>query len=127
MRACTSSNSRTFSIAITAWSAKVVDQLDLLVGEGADSWSAISDDHADRVSFTQERDREHGAIAAYAYGPQGQVYSGSAENIGNMNDRPSMSFATQRDSRPVPLHGGTRMVFMNSRNSAREADIRVAQ
>ena len=28
-----SSNSRTFSIAITAWSAKVVDQLDLLVGE----------------------------------------------------------------------------------------------
>ena len=33
MRACTSSNSRTFSIAITAWSAKVVDQLDLLVGE----------------------------------------------------------------------------------------------
>ena len=33
VRACTSSNSRTFSIAITAWSAKVVDQLDLLVGE----------------------------------------------------------------------------------------------
>ena len=29
-----SSNSRTFSIAITAWSAKVVDQLDLLLGEG---------------------------------------------------------------------------------------------
>ena len=28
-----SSNSRTFSIAITAWSAKVGDQLDLLVGE----------------------------------------------------------------------------------------------
>ena len=34
VRACTSSNRRTFSIAITAWSAKVVDQLDLLVGEG---------------------------------------------------------------------------------------------
>ena len=34
VRACTSSNSRTFSIAITAWSAKVVDELDLLVGEG---------------------------------------------------------------------------------------------
>ena len=33
VRACTSSNSRTFSIAITAWSAKVCDQLDLLVGE----------------------------------------------------------------------------------------------
>ena len=36
MRACTSSNSRTFSIAITAWSAKVVDQFDLLVGERPD-------------------------------------------------------------------------------------------
>ena len=33
VRACTSSNSRAFSMAITAWSAKVVDQLDLLVGE----------------------------------------------------------------------------------------------
>ena len=32
---CCSSNSRTFSIAITAWSAKVVDQLDLLFGERA--------------------------------------------------------------------------------------------
>ena len=35
VRACTSSNSRTFSIAMTAWSAKVVDKLDLLVGEWA--------------------------------------------------------------------------------------------
>ena len=33
VRCCSASNSRTFSIAITAWSAKVVDQLDLLVGE----------------------------------------------------------------------------------------------
>ena len=33
VRACTSSNSRTFSIAITAWSAKVFSKLDLLVGE----------------------------------------------------------------------------------------------
>ena len=33
VRACTSSNSRVFSMAITAWSAKVVDELDLLVAE----------------------------------------------------------------------------------------------
>ena len=33
VRACTSSNRRTFSIAITAWSAKVVTKFDLLVGE----------------------------------------------------------------------------------------------
>ena len=36
MRACTSSNSRTFSIAITAWSAKVFTKLDLLFGEWLD-------------------------------------------------------------------------------------------
>ena len=35
MRACTSSNSRAFSIAITAWSAKVCSSCDLLVGERA--------------------------------------------------------------------------------------------
>ena len=33
VRARTSSNSRTFSIAITAWSAKVVNQRDLFFGE----------------------------------------------------------------------------------------------
>ena len=33
VRVCTSLNSRVFSIAITAWAAKVVHQLDLLFGE----------------------------------------------------------------------------------------------
>ena len=33
VRGWTCSNSATFSIAITAWSAKVCNQLDLLVGE----------------------------------------------------------------------------------------------
>ena len=33
VRVCTSSNKRTFSIAITAWSAKFRNQLDLLFGE----------------------------------------------------------------------------------------------
>ena len=37
-----SSNSRTFSMAITAWSAKVVDQFDLLFGERPD-FGAVSD------------------------------------------------------------------------------------
>ena len=36
VRACTSSNSRAFSIAITAWSAKFFNQLNLLVGEWPD-------------------------------------------------------------------------------------------
>ena len=54
VRACTSSNSRTFSIAITAWSAKVVDQLDLLVGEGAHLQSP-QDDQAEWFPFAHER------------------------------------------------------------------------
>ena len=35
LRACTSSNSRVFSMAITAWSAKVLSELDLPVGKRA--------------------------------------------------------------------------------------------
>ena len=42
------SNRRTFSIAITAWSAKVCDKLDLLVGEGPQLVRAQSED-ADRA------------------------------------------------------------------------------
>ena len=57
VRACTSSNSRTFSIAITAWSAKVVDQLDLFLGEGT-HLLAPQDDHADRRAFPHERNSE---------------------------------------------------------------------
>ena len=49
VRVCTSSNSRTFSIAITAWSAKVVTQLDLLLGEWAHLLCASNDDDADRL------------------------------------------------------------------------------
>ena len=33
LRAWTSSNSRTFSMAMTAWSAKSLQQLDLLIGK----------------------------------------------------------------------------------------------
>ena len=59
VRACTSSNRRTFSIAITAWSAKVVDQLDLLVGEGPYRLARQIDD-ADRRPFPQHRHAQHG-------------------------------------------------------------------
>ena len=50
VRACTSSNRRTFSIAITAWSAKVVDQLDLLVRERFYP-VARERNHADRLGL----------------------------------------------------------------------------
>ena len=64
VRARTSSNSRTFSIAITAWSAKVVDQLDLLVGERPHGGSRSDANHANRGSFPQQGDAEHGAKVA---------------------------------------------------------------
>ena len=53
VRACTSSKSRTFSIAITAWSANVVDQLDLLVGERL-RHGPCHEDHAYDISLPQE-------------------------------------------------------------------------
>ena len=48
-------SSRAFSIAMTAWSAKVVDQLDLLVGERPDLL-AVDDDRADQLIFLEHRD-----------------------------------------------------------------------
>ena len=77
VRACTSSNSRTFSIAITAWSAKVVDQLDLLVGERPHD-AARQDEHADRHSFAQQRHAEHRAQVLRSSRPRINVNSGSA-------------------------------------------------
>ncbi len=58
-----SSNSRTFSIAITAWSAKVVTQLDLAVGERAHG-VARQHKHASRRSFSQERHAKNGVVSA---------------------------------------------------------------
>ena len=47
-------SSRVFSIAMTAWSAKFCDQLDLLVGERADLL-AIDDDDADQLVVLEHR------------------------------------------------------------------------
>jgi hypothetical protein len=57
-----SSNSRTFSIAITAWSAKRRNQLDLFVGERLNGGSDQRHD-ANRGAFAHERNAEHGASA----------------------------------------------------------------
>ena len=62
VRACTSSNSRTFSIAITAWSAKVVDQLDLLVGERLDGSSGQRSTH--RLAFPRAASARRGGCAS---------------------------------------------------------------
>ena len=63
MRACTSSNSFTFWIAITAWSAKVCSELDLAVGERA-GLRARQRDHADRLAVAQQGNQRAWSAAA---------------------------------------------------------------
>ena len=63
MRACTSSNSRTFSIAITAWSAKVVTSSICLSVNGS-TLVRVKNEDADRGSLAQQRDAERRAIVA---------------------------------------------------------------
>ena len=55
-----SSNSRTFSIAITAWSAKVVASSICLSVNGR-TRRRVSEQNADRSSLAQQRHAEHGA------------------------------------------------------------------
>ena len=62
-------NSRTFSMAITAWSAKVSEQLDLFVREGTNLRTADID-HPDGNSLAQQRRRQstYAMPIAIAYG-----------------------------------------------------------
>ena len=60
VRACTSSNSRTFSIAITAWSAKVVTSSICLSVNGRYRL-ALKDHDSNRQSFPQQRHSKYGA------------------------------------------------------------------
>src|SRR5262249_9439076 len=62
VRACTSSNSRTFSIAITAWSANVVTSSICLLVNGSGTLSCHHD-HPDGISIPQQWDAKHRAVA----------------------------------------------------------------
>ena len=66
LRACTSSNSRTFSIAITAWSAKVVTSSICLSVNGR-AVLRVNKNHADRRSLAHQRHAKHGAKAAESF------------------------------------------------------------
>ena len=79
-----SSNSRTFSIAIAAWSAKVDDQLDLLVAERP-HLEAGQGQHADRHALAQHRHAEQGAKAAQAL-RLGKGVIRIGQHVGNMHD-----------------------------------------
>ena len=63
-----SSNSRTFSMAITAWSAKVATSSICLSVNGRTS-CRVSVEHADRHALAQHRHAEHGAEAAEPLAP----------------------------------------------------------
>ena len=82
VRCCSASNSRTFSIAITAWSAKVVTSSICLSVNGR-RW-CVSDDHADRRAFTQQRDAKHSAETAQVSLPPAVVFR-IRQNIGDVN------------------------------------------
>src|SRR5499426_2926839 len=58
VRACTSSKRRVFSIAMTAWSAKVLTSS---IGEWA-HFGAPNDDHPNCLAGVDQRDGEQGAI-----------------------------------------------------------------
>ena len=70
VRACTSSNSRTFSIAITAWSAKVVTQLDLLLAEWLDR-RCVSEQN-DRLEFPSRSSGTPSAVRIFATFPRAE-------------------------------------------------------
>ena len=61
MTSRSSLSSRVFSMAMTAWRGEVLDQFDLLVGEGT-HLLAIDDDDADQRILLEHRDRKCGAI-----------------------------------------------------------------
>src|SRR5262245_40503035 len=84
VRACTSSNNRTFSIAITAWSAKVLTQIDLLVGEGLNGQAQQRHD-ADGRAFAQQRNAQHGPEAEQLAGLVPSVF-GIGGDVRNVDD-----------------------------------------
>ena len=79
-----SSNSRTFSIAITAWSAKVVTSSICFSVNGRTSCARQSQ-NADRNALAQHGHAEHGAKAAQSLGFRPRVVR-VGQHVGDMND-----------------------------------------
>ena len=79
-----SSNSRTFSIAITAWSAKVVTSSICLSVNGRTS-VRVRRQHADRHALAQQRHAEHGAEAAESLRLRPGVFRVGL-HVGDVND-----------------------------------------
>ena len=105
-----SSNSRTFSIAITAWSAKVADQLDLPVGEWLDL-RALSDTMTPIGLLRAAAEPRDRAIAAQSLQPSLAVFR-VGQDIGNVDIR-----LEQQRARDAPRPGVTGHILTNSLNS----------
>ena len=76
-------NNRTFSIAITAWSAKVLSKRDLLVGEWPD-FRAADADRTDWNPFAKQRSAEHGPITML-WGAASSVIRSNRQEVMNMD------------------------------------------
>ena len=107
VRACTSSNSRTFSIAITAWSAKVWTSSICLSANGCGSLR-VRTQHADGNSFPQHRHAEHRAYVANRRASGQSGYSGSACRSTTWTDLPADRH-TANESCPLAGCGSRRM------------------
>ena len=81
MRACTSSNNRTFSIAITAWSAKVVTNAMWLLSNGR------TIGRVNTITPIGAPSRKSGTqVPSYIYRPfEPQMYIPGQQNIGDVD------------------------------------------
>ena len=100
-----SSNSRTFSIAITAWSAKVVTSSICLSVNGSHLQRRIRIDDADRNAFAQQRHAENGAVPAQLLRTRASVIFGIGQHIGDVND-PAFEHGAAGDGRRGPARIG---------------------
>ena len=99
---------RVFSMAMTAWAAKFVHQLDLLVGERS-HLLAIDGDGADQLVLLEHRHGDEASRAADSLRPQGaSAYAGSVATIGDVDHllrvqqaRPSRSSGLGMRTRPA--------------------------
>ena len=99
VRASTLSNSRTFSIAITAWSAKV-DTSSICLSVKGRTIFRDRDNHPNRISLTQHRNPEYGSVAALASELERHVYSGRRERQRSVRSDLQVRLARSTDSRP---------------------------
>ncbi len=86
VRCCNSLSSRTFSIAMTAWSAKSVDKLDLLVGKRLHLFR-VDDATRPRRAIAEHRHSQQGAEVPES-NRQARIF-GIGLHIVDLNDLPS--------------------------------------